>query len=235
MAKVAISLLACIRKSTSSRLRNMILPLYSALVRHDWSAGFNLGIPENLGLPCTEEIWTYLSRSSKRATKMVKSLEHPSYKERLSELGLVSLEKRRLRTILLMCINTSWETVNETRQDLAVVSSDWQWAQIKVQEMLFKHEKKTPVLWGCWTLAQVTRRGCRVSIAGDIQTPAGYDSETPTLTWPQFEQRVAVDDFQMPFLTAAVCDSARSYEDLLHLQKHSSHSFYKIETNATVQ
>lgn len=76
MAKVAISLLACIRKSTSSRLRNVILPLYSALVRHDWSAGFTSGIPENLGLPCMEQIWTYLSRSSKRATKMVKSLEH---------------------------------------------------------------------------------------------------------------------------------------------------------------
>lgn len=140
-AKVAISLLACIRKSTSSRLRNMILSLYSALVRYAWSAGFNLEILENLALSCREEIWTYLSSSSKRATKMVKSLEHPPYTERLRELGLFSLKKRRLRTILLMCINNSWKVVNKTRQDFAVVSSDWQWAQIKVQEMLFKHKK----------------------------------------------------------------------------------------------
>lgn len=74
-----------------------------------------------------------------------------------------------------------------------------------------------------------------VSVPGDIQTPPGYDSETPTLSWPWFEQRVAADDFQMPFLTAVVCDSVRSYNNLLHLQKSPSHSFYKIETSATIQ
>lgn len=41
------------------------------------------------------------------AMKMIKSLEHPTYKERLRKLGLLSPEKTKLNGILSMCINTS--------------------------------------------------------------------------------------------------------------------------------
>jgi len=85
VAKKANGILGCIKKSVASMLREVLLPLYSALVRASSS-----------GLPSSRKIRNYC-RVQRRATKMMRGLEHLSYEERLRELGLFSLKKRKLR------------------------------------------------------------------------------------------------------------------------------------------
>ena len=83
--------MGCIRKSVASRLKEVILLLYSALVRSP--------------LDCCVQFWAswykkdmdIVERVQKRVMKMITAPEHLSYEERRRELGLFSLEERRLQ------------------------------------------------------------------------------------------------------------------------------------------
>ncbi|PKU26760.1 hypothetical protein llap_22936 [Limosa lapponica baueri] len=89
-AQKANCILGCIKRSVASRSREVILPLYSSLVRPHLEFCIQLWSPQH------RKNMDLLEQVQQRAPKMIRELKHLSSKDRVRELGLFSLEKRKL-------------------------------------------------------------------------------------------------------------------------------------------
>ncbi|KAK4832550.1 hypothetical protein QYF61_024050, partial [Mycteria americana] len=127
VAKKANSILACMRNSVASRTGEMIVTLYSCCgstpASNQAPPSCSLTLPtrtipatrkriypsqnqDNSALaPHYKEDIEVLERVQRKAMKLVKGLEHKSDEEQLRQLGLFSLEKRRLRGDLIALYN----------------------------------------------------------------------------------------------------------------------------------
>ena len=109
-ANKANRMLGFIKRNFSFRSQDIILPLYISLVRP------HLEYAVQFWAPYHQRDINKLEAVQRRATKLIPALSNKPYEERLSELGLFSLKRRRIRGKLIECfkILKGFDNVNHS-------------------------------------------------------------------------------------------------------------------------
>lgn len=90
-AKKANAILRCIDRGIGSKSHEALVPFYSTLIQP------HTEYYVQFWTLCFKEDANKLGQIQRMATKMIRGLQVQSYEERLKELGMFSLMKRRLR------------------------------------------------------------------------------------------------------------------------------------------
>ncbi len=98
-ANTARSFLFMVRRSFCELSKTALTPLYCALVRP------HLEYAMEANAPTLRADTNQLERVQRLATRLVRGLRHVPYEERLRQLNLFSLERRRLRADLILAFN----------------------------------------------------------------------------------------------------------------------------------
>ncbi|KAJ7422496.1 hypothetical protein BTVI_13836 [Pitangus sulphuratus] len=111
-AQKANDILGCFQRSVARRLREGILPLYSFLVRPHLECCIQLWGPQK------RKGMDFLEQVQSRVTKIIRETELFSCEERLRELKLFNLEKRRLQGDLTAAFWFLMGSYKEDRESL---------------------------------------------------------------------------------------------------------------------